>query len=151
MGFKLKYKNINQGIFTVALDKLADVGKLPVKIAYNIGKIQKCVLDELKIGQKIYMDLVEKYAEKDEKGVTQKHENGFPKIKSDTAPALEKEVEEMMEIEFEVPFHKISMQTLGNAGLSGKELTALEPILVSFELIEGEPDTHEAATSPKSV
>lgn len=137
MGFKIKYAEINKESFSRALGKVTATPGLPVKLAYNAGKIEKRILKEQVEGRKLFADLVNKHGKKDEAGNLIVDERGNYSISDDQKDEFDKQVDSMMAIEFEIPFFRLNMADLERVGLSGKELMALEPVLLSLEVLQG--------------
>lgn len=146
--FKLNYETLNNSEFTMALEKLANCDTLPVKAAYNVGKIRAKVKHELEAAHPLFMKMIKKHAILDENGdILQAPGRGY-EIKKENQAEFDKEWEDFMKIEVKIDFSKIKMSELEKAmdkvnperaeKLSGKELAALDPILNHLEISESQ-------------
>lgn len=146
--FKLSYETLNNSEFTMALEKLANVETFNVKAAYNVGKIRDKVKAELNEAHPLFMKLIKKHAVLDENGeVLQAPGRGY-EIRKEAQADFDKEWDEFMSIEVEIPRHKVTLSDIEAAmnkisadhgeKLSGKELAALDPILNHMETVEAQ-------------
>jgi hypothetical protein len=140
MNIKIKYAHFTDQ-FVMGLQKLANC-PFPPKTAYNISRINSKINSELGHSKKIFMSLLEKYGERDDKKqfifdpATRGH-----KIKTDSIKKYDEEYAEMLQIE--VTIEKVYPVTLTQLEempkeyrLNAFEMTALEPILLTDEVSE---------------
>lgn len=136
---ELQFRTINENIFHDGLNKLASFPGFSPKEAYHISRLTDKIGQHTKEARASYGKLIEKYAEKDEKGrpvVTQAPP--FFKMKDGVdASAWTKDYEEFLDIKVSIEKNKIPLSSLpSQIGLSAKELKALEPLLDVEELPE---------------
>lgn len=111
------------------LTKLREISEkqLPIKVSYAIAKNINKIESELKIYNSEREKLIDKYAEKDEKGNLISHPNGNVKFKDDCIELWNKEVKELLAIENEIDIHKFSIDLLeGYNTLSAADLMAID-------------------------
>ena len=140
--FKLQHGNVNDGNFMAALEELCQVN-LTTKVAWNIGRIHRKCLEQIKILRPAFDKIMKKYMLKDEKGefIFAKGKDGKPmqghfqydeKIENGK-DLMQKESEEFMSIEFDTGSYKLTieqLQTSDGSGInvSGALLATLAPI-----------------------
>lgn len=107
--------------------KLGDVSQkqLPVKVSYSIAKNISKIESELKIYNKQKDKLIEKYAEKDDKGEFIA-ENGGIKLKEGTKKDWDKDLKELLDIENEIEIRKFKFDEIANIQISPAELQAID-------------------------
>lgn len=100
--------------------------KLPIKVAYAITKNVNKINSEIKPYNIEKLKLLDKYAEKNEKGEII-IENGHFKIKEECVENWNKEIKELLEIENEIDIHMIKLDDLlnSNYNISPAELSAI--------------------------
>lgn len=111
-----------------SLQKLLGVS-LPVKVSYKLSKLVTKLQPELDLFNKEKDKLIEKYGEKDDKGVVS--------IKQDSPnmPKFAKEIDELAEMEVSIdfgdgkPFEKISVADLGDVKIEAQDLISLSYLL----------------------
>lgn len=100
--------------------------QLPVKISYaiakNIGKIQS----ELNIYNKERAKLVDKYAEKDEKGEIVVEKNKQIKFKDKCVEDWKRDINALLDIESDIDIHKFSINDLNGFNISAAEIKAID-------------------------
>jgi hypothetical protein len=142
---ELNFRTINENFFHDGLNKLASYPGFSPKEAYHISRIVDKVGQHTKDARIAYGKLIEKYAEKDEKGkaiVTQTPP--FFKLKEGTdQESWAKDYEEFLDIKVQIEKNKIPLSSLpAQLGLSAKELKAVEPLIDVNE---------DAAETPENV
>ncbi|WP_238884536.1 DUF1617 family protein [Clostridium sp. YIM B02551] len=123
MGVKLS----NERIVNDAA-KLKEIAQkqLQIKASYAIAKNISKIESELKIYNKEREKLIDKYAEKDEKGNIISYENGNVKFKDDCIDLWNRDINELLAIENEIEIHKFSISLLDNCHISASELIAID-------------------------
>ncbi|MDD7793702.1 hypothetical protein [Clostridium sp. 'White wine YQ'] len=109
--------------------KLKEIAQkqLPIKVSYALAKNIAKIDSELKIYNKEREKLIDKYAEKDEKGNIISYENGNIKIKYDCIEDFNKDNKELLEIENEIEIHQFNFSLLdGYNNISAAELMAID-------------------------
>lgn len=102
--------------------------KLPVKVAYAITKNINKINTELKAYNEEKVKLIDKYAEKDEKGELKTNEIGNVILKEEHIEDWNRDIAELLSIENEIDIHMIQLDDLLNANynISPAELTAID-------------------------
>lgn len=134
--FKLSYKELRDGNFNRAFGQLANYGGLSTKTAINIAKIKKALDAEVEIAQKVFIDLLKKFAELDEAGEIKPH-NGVPNtynVPEERQPEFVIAMKEFEQMEFEVDRTKVTYRELDGAKMSANDILALDPILTEEEM-----------------
>lgn len=98
---------------------------LPIKASYAIAKNIAHINSILKIYDEQRNKLLEKYAEKDDKGKV-KVEKGQVTIKKDSIEQWNKDLQELMGIENEVEIHTFPLSVLDDCKLSPAEFMAID-------------------------
>lgn len=108
------------------IQKLSGVAQkqLPVKVSYAISKNISKIESELKTYDKERQKLIEKYAEKDEKGKAIADEKGQIKFKD--KDGWDKDIKALLDIENEIEVHKFSINELNGFNISPVELQAID-------------------------
>ena len=143
MGFKLKLKMLNEQNFMQGIERLATFELAP-KAAYNIGKILDKIRQEHKTAGDGFKKIVGKYCEKDDKGEWKPEVQKMPGpdgkegevaipgsyiIPKDKNDVFKKEVDEFLDIDFEINRFKVKLSDLGETKMQPNLLAALEPML----------------------
>mgnify|MGYP000051623031 CR=1 FL=1 len=102
--------------------------KLPVKVAYAITKNINKINTELKAYNEEKVKLIDKYAEKDEKGKLKTNEIGNVILKEEHIEDWNRDIAELLSIENEIDIHMIQLDDLlnSNYNISPAELTAID-------------------------
>lgn len=102
--------------------------KLPVKVAYAITKNINKINTELKAYNEEKVKLIDKYAEKDEKGKLKTNEIGNVILKEEHIEDWNRDIAELLSIENEMDIHMIQLDDLlnSNYNISPAELTAID-------------------------
>lgn len=98
--------------------------QLPVKASYAIAKNISKIEAELKIYDKERQKLIDKYAEKDDKGKVIADENGQIKFKD--KDSWDKDIRVLLDIENNIDIHKFSIDLLEGYDISPAELQAID-------------------------
>ncbi len=129
------WAELNREPLVKAMVKLNNCDKLDERTAYRIGRMVQLAGREMEKARQQEFDLAKKYAALNEAGEIIVN-NGMPQWKDeDASKAFSKELEQLLhdtKVSFKV--HKLDFHALHNAGLTGAEMVALEPI------IEGLPE-----------
>lgn len=115
----IKYNNSLENIL---------IKKLPIKISFIIAKNKKNMETILEIYNEKRMDLIEKYAVKDDKGEIVIDHNGNAKI--DDLKSFTNELEELWSIEQDVNIEYIIFQDLEKCD-TDKKFDSLSPLDIS--------------------
>lgn len=100
---------------------------LPIKASYAIAKNMRKIEDELKPYEEERQRLLEKHGKKDKEGELIVDERGRAKFKD--KKAWNKDVDELLDIEVEIDFHKFNIKHLEGREISPAELIALEHMI----------------------
>lgn len=102
--------------------------RLPIKISYGIKKNIEIISRELKTYEEERTSLIDKYGEKDKEGKVKVENNSY--IIKDVEN-FNKDIQELQNIENEVEFYDISLDSLLNSNieLTTGELTSIEFLL----------------------
>jgi hypothetical protein len=122
----MKIKLSNERIYG-DVQKLARISQkeLPIKVSYAIAKNTDKIDAELKIFNKERNKLIEKYAEKDDKGKIISDERGDIKFKD--KKAWDKDIKELSDLENEFEIHQFPLSALDNINnLSPSEIRAID-------------------------
>ena len=87
--------------------------KLPVKVAYAITKNINKINTELKAYNEEKVKLIDKYAEKDEKGKLKTNEIGNVILKEEHIEDWNRDIAELLSIENEIDIHMIIIKEKG--------------------------------------
>ncbi len=101
--------------------------QLPVKVSYAIAKNISKIEKELTIYEIERQKLIDKYAKKDNEGKVVADNNGQIKFKD--KENWEKDINELLDIEVEIEFHKFNIKHLEGREISPAELIALEHMI----------------------
>jgi hypothetical protein len=103
---------------------------IPIVQAYRLKKFIGIVMDELKLFHEHRMEIMNKYAMKDEDGKFVVRDDGMVAYKDiDDLNKCNTEIGELVDIEVEINFDKIPINMLGDINISIQDLMTLEPIL----------------------
>lgn len=98
---------------------------LPVSVSYKFAKLGKALIEELKMVNEHRHKLIENCG-----GVLKEDKTQFTFSNLDDASKFQTEINELLDIEIEVPFEPVPVDKLGSIELTPNELLMLEPILV---------------------
>ena len=104
---------------------------LPLKGAYKINKIKKAVEKESEFYQEKFQEIVNQYAQKDEKGELIFSDDGNQiMIKEGMVEECNKALEDLQELEIEIDNFGLTLDDLGeDAECTPEELEALMPFM----------------------
>jgi hypothetical protein len=124
-GFFLKRKIFNDFSFIQAMRDLSS-NPLEIKLAWNVNRIIRQAQKHIDEGQAVVKAMLEKHAEKDEKGAYIQ-ENGNFKFKDEAA--FKEEYEAYGEQEIHFASYKLNIDELTGVKISPEAIGALEPVL----------------------
>ena len=147
---QLKYKHINNTLFVKTVKSLVEVKGLGIKTAYTISKIAYKLDQEMKHASELYNKLLKKYAKLDENGNiipnTKTVKDGETEkvvivpgsfdIPEEKQADFMKEADEFMEISFDLPYNKLSLEDLEGSGLSAAELSIISDLINPLESVK---------------
>lgn len=137
---KVTYENLRDHAFARGMSKLANFSgfKKPA-VAYNVAKINLKCMEEAKIADDLFKNLVKKYAKLDDKGEIQPMagQPGTFEIRDEAVPEWQAALKEFLAHEVEINRERIKFDDVGDAGLSPMEIGALESILLVVEAAAG--------------
>ena len=126
---KLKIKLLDDKDFCMAVENIGNSNKLPGEIAYRAGRISRRLSAELTTTRKAVLDLLNKYAVK-ENGLIKNFPSGPFEFESKEIEAQhDAEFDKVMDREIEEKVMPLPFSAVKEAGLTGIELAALEPIM----------------------
>jgi hypothetical protein len=108
--------------------------ELPIKISYSLSKLEKTLENEYKLLIEKKNELINKYAERDEKNkvvLLEPDEFGRQEIKIKEGLKEESlaKLNELYNIEVEINFEPISIDLLGDISISPKDLLVLDKFI----------------------
>ncbi len=113
--------------FSAALRKMVE-GNLPVRTAFKLKGVIKCVNDELAKYEEVRTSLLKKYGKKKEGGELELGDNNQVQFEPDQMQAFVKEFDELLATEVELP--TIAVSELGEKlEISTSDLMAVESIV----------------------
>jgi hypothetical protein len=99
---------------------------LPIKVSYAIAKNITRIDSELKVYNSERQKLIEKYAEKDDKGKVATDETGQFKLKPQCIDEWNTDIKELLAIENEISIHKFKLSELDGHSMKPAELMLIE-------------------------
>ena len=130
--FTVKYKDVTQASFMMALQKMAGQPLNDKKVAYRFKKISdKIISAKNKIRDHYQKEIAQKYGEMDTKGnlIPDTNEYGY-KLKADVDNAeLQKDLEAFGEHEIEIDREKLSLSDFDEIKVAPSEFSALDCII----------------------
>lgn len=103
---------------------------LPLKTTYKITKLFNTLEEETKFYSTELNKIIKAYAEKDEEGnLIPEGENGI-KIQKDKVDEAQTKINELWELEIEIPDYKFSIEELEDVGLTVGEFNLFLPLIV---------------------
>ena len=121
----MKYSKIE--ILYTTLAELSNK-EMPIKISYRIAKILDALGGEYDFYRKKIQNILQKYGEKDDEGQLIIKDNQVPFIK-EYADAAAKELEELQDIDINLPDVKINISELEDIKLTPLQVNALKPFI----------------------
>lgn len=115
------------------IQKLGEIAnrELPVKASYAIAKNISKIEAELKVYDKERKKLIEKYAEKDDKGNVKSDEHGNVVFKEDCKEQWNRDIKELLAIENDIDINKFNINEL-----DGYKMTPAELMLIDYMIEE---------------
>ena len=107
--------------------------QLPIKVAYAISKNVNKIESELKAYNAEKAKLIDKYAEKDEKGELKTNEIGHVIRKEEHIEDWNRDIAELLSIENEIDIHMINLDDLLN---SNYNISPAELVVIDFMIAE---------------
>lgn len=102
--------------------------KLPIKTAFILAKATEKLETEINLFNKIKMESINKYAEKDSEGKLTANEDGTVKLSKEDADTIETQLKELAENDIEIPTVKLS--DLGESlNMSVSDVLALKGLI----------------------
>ena len=122
---KLKLKEV----VALPINSILSTKKLPFNVAYKLAKLARAVEREKEIYRKFMKDILEEYAERDEKGEFVYINDGAGiKIRKEALEECQRKTREIEEIEVEIEV-ELFEEDLEKIELSVGEMMALMPII----------------------
>lgn len=100
------------------------------KVAFVLARIIREIQKENEIFELTRMEIINRYADKDEEGNLLQTENGGVHIAEDQLPKCNSELSDMLSTTIELNIEPIKEEWLANAELTLEEAIALEPFVV---------------------
>lgn len=116
---------------TEVLQKLSKT-QLKAKTAWQVSKVLKLAEEEMQTFNDTRMEVLKKYAEKDENGELITDENNNCKIIPEKISEFNDELTELLDNEIELNVNKINIDDLGDIDFTPAEMNALEAF-IDFE------------------
>lgn len=104
--------------------------KISPKLAYKIMKFNKVLEEDQVFYQNKYNELIQTYSEKDELGEIMIDKSGIVKIMPDKIEEANQKLQELNNIEVEIPNIKFTLDELSELQLSVEEIYYLDPFIV---------------------
>ena len=113
------------------LQSLNVLGKkeLPIRVSYKISKIIRQLSNEHEIFMQKKKEIAEKYAERDKEGNIITSEEGFIKIEKSKIDKCQKELDELVMIDFELTFEPIKLSELESVTVTPSDLAKLHKFI----------------------
>ena len=105
---------------------------LKARCAYAVGKILRAADAEMTSFNETRKELIDKYGEKDEKGILKEDENGNVHIIMEKLNDFNTELQELLATTIEINANKISIDDIGEIEFTPAEITQLEDF-IEFE------------------
>ena len=100
------------------------------KVAFVLARVIREIQKENEIFELTRMEIINRYADKDEEGNLLQTENGSIHIAEDQLPECNGELSDMLSTAIELNIEPIKEEWLANAELTLEEAIALEPFVV---------------------
>jgi hypothetical protein len=128
----LNYANLRDPHFLQALRKLGDFSFPKVQTTLAVARLLKIVNSEQALCDKVFKNLLNKYAEKDESGkllpINPKL-HGTYKIPEENMEEWSVAYADFVATTFEFSFTKLALEDLSGAGLSASELLSVQELV----------------------
>lgn len=133
----LTYKDIRQGFFLQAFDRLCNNPNLGPKVSYNVSKIASKVRPQVETCQEKFVELVKKYAILDDKGnIKPINGPGSYEVRPEALEEYKKDLKSFENTTFTIDRFKLTYKDLEKANLAPNEWLGLEPLIVEMEAVE---------------
>ena len=113
---------------TEVLQKLSKT-QLKAKTAWQVSRVLKLAEEEIQTFNDTRMEVLKKYAEKDENGELITDENNNCKIIQSEITKFNNELTELLENEIELNVNKINIEDLNDIDFTPAEINALESFI----------------------
>lgn len=100
------------------------------KVAFVLARVIREIQKENEIFELTRMEIINRYADKDEEGNLLQTENGSIHIAEDQLPKCNSELSDMLSTTIELNIEPIKEEWLANAELTLEEAIALEPFVI---------------------
>lgn len=121
--------NLYNLINVLAIEDKLSAQKLPIKVTYRLSKIFSCAHEEANFYQEKLLEILKNYGEKDSNGEIITSENGTVSIQKDKIDECSKELNELQNLELEIPDYFISLDSLETIKISLDEISVLLPFI----------------------
>lgn len=120
----MKIKNL--ALIKASCDKIKNI-KMPIKTAYKLSKLQKAIEEELSFSQGEYKKIVDEYAERDETGNYKFLDEAKTniQIKSNCFKEAEQKMNELQNLEIELPKITFALSEFENIELSPEDISGI--------------------------
>lgn len=132
-GIKINYATMRDPNFVSAINKLSTYSFRNALVGYNVARLIRKQAQEAATNQELYVKMVRRHAVLTETGqfVPKKTIEGADiantfTLKEGVEEALEKDFQEYIKIEVELPFNHISPEQLEDVGLTPREILAVD-------------------------
>lgn len=103
--------------------------RLSPKLSYKIFKLCKAIEEEEVFFNKSRQEIINKYAERDDEGQMASSKEGFVQIRESEKDIAQAELNELLEIEVDLPDTKFTLDELDSLRFSVQEMAAIECLL----------------------
>lgn len=143
---EIKYQSL-RGLATI-LERVKKECKLPVVKALHLKKLIREIVEEIKLYNEQYLEIIDRYAKKDEKGERiVDRSTGQESISLTDPQAFSSEMKELLEQGFEVDsrYADLTVDDLGSMQMTVEEVEFLEAILPIEDELEPQEKSISAA------
>lgn len=112
-------------ISVLAIEEKISSLKLPIKAAYRLSKILARAHEEQKFFQEKFQEIIQKYGEKDAEGKLISTKDGNISLQKDKIEDCSKELDELYNLEVELPNYSFSIEDFGELEMSIDDLSPL--------------------------
>jgi hypothetical protein len=125
---KLKKKVSEWYTINAGVQALKSVS-MPVVPAYRLSRLAKKIEAEIAIVDPKRLEIVKKYAQKDDKGEMKTLANGSVELIPDQLTEYQAEMKPLMDEEVEIEFQPIALASLGDSNVTPAALQALDEVV----------------------
>jgi len=126
---KLTWKILANQDAVLGLNKLYNCDKMPFPETYTAGRIADACKSQMQKAHELNMNILRKWAKKDEKGELLQPANGEYHFEEGNKAKYENELTQLSDNSFEIKGNKIHVSKIPAALLTGAEAIALTDIL----------------------